>query len=204
VTTHNQQVVFLAHEDVEVSGALERAIKNAFDVRVICFIAGQKCLENIKKEKACDLLISSYSTVGMSGIALLRKTKRMFPLLPVVIISDMPDVNVAVRAMKLGALDFFQMPYSQTEFLRVVENALSFSSNVMPSKLHPLTPAEQTVLSLMLESRSTKEIARSRKRSVRTVEDQRQSMMHKLGVDNVIDLVKRFGSAHVCRSLNDE
>jgi FixJ family two-component response regulator len=202
VITPNQQLIYLVDDDPEVCGILERTLQSELDVRVVCFIAGHKCLENIKS-KACDLLISNISTVGMSGIALLRETKRMFPFLPVIMISDIHNVDIAVKAMKLGAFDFCQKPFDRSELLREVESALSMRSNTIASNSRPLTPAEQTVLGLILESKSTKEIARIRNRSVRTIEDQRQSIMHKLGVDNIIDLVKHVESVHVNHYLKD-
>jgi DNA-binding CsgD family transcriptional regulator len=56
---------------------------------------------------------------------------------------------------------------------------------------HVLTETEIRVLRLILDGKSTKEIARLRHRSVRTIEDQRGKIMHKLGVDNLVDLVKQ-------------
>ena len=54
-----------------------------------------------------------------------------------------------------------------------------------------LTTTETEVLRLILDGKSNKEAAHLLHRSVRTIEDHRSHIMHKLGVDNVVDLVKR-------------
>jgi len=54
-----------------------------------------------------------------------------------------------------------------------------------------LTKTEMEVLCLILDGKSNKEAARLLHRSVRTIEDHRSHIMHKLGVNNVVDLVKR-------------
>ena len=198
-----KRLIFLVDDDVEICNVIERTLENALNVNVISFTEGHKCLESIQKEP-CDLLISNTSTVGMDGIDLLRKTKRMFPPLPVMIISDVPDVDIAVKAMKLGAFEFCLKPFARSVFLAMVENALSFSSDLRTSNLRALTSTEQIVLRLILESKSTKQIARIRNRSARTIEDQRCAIMHKLGVGNIVDLVKHVELVHFHYFLKDE
>jgi len=187
----SQPLIFIVDDDVEICNILERTLRSALKVNVISFTEGHKCLESIRNEP-CDLLISNTSTVGMDGIDLLRKTKRMFPSLLVIIVSDVPDVDVAVEAMKLRAFDFCLKPFERSAFLAMVESALSFSSDVGSSNLKALTATEQAILQLMLESKSAKEIAKLHDHSTRTTEDQRYSIMQKVGVDNVVDLVKRI------------
>lgn len=79
----------------------------------------------------------------------------------------------------------------------------SFSAEVFPEKGYiegalyditlekVLTGAEQNVLTLLMEGKSNKEIAKELRRSVRTIEDHRSHIMHKLGVDNPFDLAKK-------------
>ncbi|KPK76134.1 MAG: hypothetical protein AMJ79_08090 [Phycisphaerae bacterium SM23_30] len=65
---------------------------------------------------------------------------------------------------------------------------LSFSD---PAAGKPLTEREKKILKLITEGYSNRQIAQTFHRSVRTIEDQRRKLMRKLGVDNVVDLVKR-------------
>jgi PAS domain S-box-containing protein len=61
--------------------------------------------------------------------------------------------------------------------------------DITASKL--LTPTEKTVLELIIEGKSSKEIALQLKRSIRTIEDHRAHIMQKLGANNLVELTKR-------------
>ncbi len=191
--TNQKSVVFLADDDAETCSTLERTLKSSLDVRVVTFSEGKKCLKRIKND-ACSLLICNRFTVGMDGIDLLVETKRRFPALPVIVTSAERDVEDAVKAMKMGAFDFLQKPFDRSTFLSTTREALSLSSDLQVATAAELTPTEQTVLSLLLQCKSVKEIARIRRRSVRTIEDQRLAIMQKFGADNPFDLVRHMGA----------
>jgi DNA-binding NarL/FixJ family response regulator len=139
----------------------------------------------------------------MDGIMLLRKVKEMLPPLPIIVISDVPDTKRAVEAMKLGAHDFLVKPFDQNGFVNTVTSALSATTHVFMSNVDSLTKTEQAILKLILQSKSTKEIARIRSRSTRTIEDHRQSIMQKLGARDIIGLLKRVGNVTLPRFLVD-
>jgi len=62
--------------------------------------------------------------------------------------------------------------------------------NILTGADEPLTKREAEILKLIISGKSNKEIARILYRSKRTVESHRDHIMHKLGVNNVADLVK--------------
>jgi len=190
MSSSSPQTVFVVDDNEDLCEIIARMLEGAFDVCVSSFTSGHQCLKCIKNEH-CDLLISNTSTTGMDGIDLLQKAKRAIPPLPVIIISDESDVTTAVRSMKLGAFDFCGKPFDRTAFLGMVERALLLASSVFVSEVKALSATENKVLQLMLEGKTTKEIARLRCRSVRTIEDQHYCIMKKLGVNNMIELVKR-------------
>ena len=75
------------------------------------------------------------------------------------------------------------MSAGESDFKRVVKTT--------PLGSQTLTRAEMEVLRLILDGKSNKETARLLHRSVRTVEDHRCHIMHKMGVDNLVGLVKK-------------
>jgi len=196
VISDNKQTVFVVDENEELCKILVNMLEREFDVCVRSFTSGYQCLKCIK-ENSCDLLISSTSTSGMDGIDLLQKAKNAIPPLPVIILSDETDVTLAVRAMKLGAFEFCCKPFDRTAFLSAVDEALLLASSVVVSEMVALSPTEKIVLQFMLDGKSTKEIARIRCRSVRTIEDQHYCIMKKLGVNNMIDLIKRVAIVRI-------
>jgi len=134
------------------------------------------------------------------GIELLIEARSIFPWLPVLIITSYADVPLAVKALKAGATDFAEKPLDWDRFLATVQSILSEAdiSDALVGK--PLTRTETIVLRLILEGRSNKEIAHILSRSTRTIEVHRSNIMHKLNVDNVVELVKRAAGIDLGRT----
>jgi two-component system response regulator FixJ len=128
---------------------------------------------------------------GMNGIELLTEAKHLAPWLPVLIVTGYGDIPTAVAAVKAGALDFIEKPLETETFLRKVKSLMKRNPVLDFMKDKPLTKNEVRILRLVIEGKSSKEISGLFHRSIRTIEVHRASIMHKLGVDNLVDLVKR-------------
>jgi FixJ family two-component response regulator len=123
---------------------------------------------------------------------LLHEVSRLYPWIPVVMMTAYADIPMSVRAVKAGAFDFIEKPVDEDNLLDVVESALLKDMDLHdPLVGKPLTRSERIVLCLILEGISNKRIAYILERSERTIEVHRGRVMRKLGVDNVVDLVKK-------------
>ncbi|GAH45808.1 unnamed protein product [marine sediment metagenome] len=127
----------------------------------------------------------------MDGIELLTEARRIVPSLPVLVITGYGDIPMAVKAVKAGALDFIEKPLDRQSFLSAVESVLKRNAWADPLLGKLLTRIEIKVLRFILKGKSNKEIAYLRNRSIRTIEDQRNHIFRKFGVDNLVDLTKR-------------
>jgi FixJ family two-component response regulator len=178
---------------VEAEPRIRTAARNFLEklgCRVSCFSCAQDCLEQLRFAK-CDLLIADAQLPDLDGIELINEVKRIAPWQGILAFVHKGDAPTAVQAIKAGALNFIEKPLQSQNFLSVVNAALKETNFPDPLLGKELTGAEAEVLHLILEGKSNKEVARLRHRSVRTIEDQRRRIMRKLGVDNVVDLVKR-------------
>jgi two-component system response regulator FixJ len=155
-----------------------------------CFANADDCLGQLSV-RSCDLLITDVKMPGKNGLELLTEARRIAPWLPVLVITSFGNIPMAVKAVKAGAFEFIEKPLDPETFLPTVEAALKQNglANLMPGK--QLSKAETVVLRLILQGMSNKEIAHTLARSVRTIEVHRSHIMHKLNVDNVVDLVKK-------------
>jgi two-component system response regulator FixJ len=158
--------------------------------KVSCFACASDCLEQLEIQR-CDLLITDMKMPGMSGIELLTEAKRLAPWLPVLVVTGYGDIPTAVTAVKAGAVDFIEKPLETETFLRKVKSLMKRNPVLDFMKDKPLTKSEVRILRLVIEGKSSKEISNILHRSVRTIEVHRARIMHKLGVDNLVDLVKR-------------
>lgn len=155
-----------------------------------CFTKADDCLQQLHK-RSCVLLITDVRMPDKDGMELLSEAKHVIPWLPVIMITSFGDIPMAVKAVKAGAFEFIQKPFDPEALLTIVGSALNqdFLADILKGK--PLTETETIVLRLILKGKSNKEIAHTLKRSVRTVEVHRSHIMHKLNVNNIVDLVKR-------------
>jgi len=189
MTNITKQHVFFVDDEPKVRKMVGRTLEQA-GLKVSYFARAAECLKQLHSQK-CDLLITDVKMPEMDGIELLTKVKRIIPSLPVLIITGYGDIPMAVKALKVGASDFIEKPLDRQSFLSAVESVLKRNTQTHPLVGKVLTKTEMRVLRLMLDGKSTKEIALLRHRSVRTIEDQRGQIMRKLGVDNLVDLVKQ-------------
>jgi two-component system response regulator FixJ len=136
---------------------------------------------------------------GMDGIAMQEELTRRGCRLPVVVVTGHGDVAHAVRAMKSGALDFIEKPYSEDDILRAVNTALArlhdaqqqaAATEAAASRIAGLTPRERDVLRLLVEGRPNKVIAHQLGISPRTVEIHRANVMEKLGCRSLAEAVR--------------
>ena len=85
------------------------------------------------------------------------------------------------------------MTYKQPKSTKKESTTDKFLEDILgniPNIDKPLTEREAEILKLIISGKSNKEIARILYRSKRTVESHRARIMHKFGVNNVVDLVK--------------
>ena len=187
--------IFIVDDELEVLGSIEQTLESA-GYEVSSFLRAAKCLEQLRQEE-CDLLITDVRMPGMDGIKLLTEAKRIMPYLPVLIITGYADIPMAVKAVKAGAIDFIEKPLNRKDLLLRVASALRQCDSLDPILGEAFTEVEARVLKLILSGKSNKEIAYILNRSTRTVEVHRSDIMRKLGVNNIVDLVKKAANLNI-------
>jgi len=137
----------------------------------------------------------------MNGLELQKKLNNNGSTLPIIFVTGFGNVNIAVEAMKAGAIDFLEKPYDKDSLLRSIHFALEknkdnssseSADDSMGKRLASLTPREYEVMSMLAKSLTNKEIARLLGISPRTVEVHRQHIMNKLKIKSVLELPKEL------------
>jgi len=187
-----QRHVFFLDDEPEVRQVVKETLEGQ-DIKVTCFACPIECLAQLRSER-CDLLITDLRMPEKDGIELLTDVKHLAPHLPVLMITGYGDVPTAVEAIKGGAADFIEKPLVKEGFLRKVRTILEQSAMPAVYTGGPLTMAEMNVLRLIVDGKSNREIADFLHRSIRTVETHRAAVMHKFGVNSLVDLIKRVAA----------
>jgi two-component system response regulator FixJ len=135
----------------------------------------------------------------MDGLALQQELLKRGVTMPVVVVTGHADVALAVRAMKAGAVDFIEKPYSEADILRAVTVALTRTvdthqqrqiAEAASAKIATLTPREGDVLRLLVDGWPNKVVAHELGISPRTVEIHRANAMDKLGCRSLAEAVR--------------
>jgi two-component system response regulator FixJ len=141
-------------------------------------------------------LVTDVRMPDMDGLELIEALRRNAPLPPVIVITGHGDIPMAVRAMKLGARDFFEKPFDPDRLIASVGDALRTPvakeaiDPVIAGRLEGLTPREREVLEQLVLGSSNKAIARALGISPRTVEVHRARVMAKMQAEGLSQLVR--------------
>jgi DNA-binding NtrC family response regulator len=114
--------LLLVDDDPNTLASLSRAFRLAGHDATVCDNAG-RAMELLRTERF-DLIFSDVVMPGKSGIELLEDLRKAGVATPIILISGQANVEMAVRATKLGALDFLEKPLSTDKLLVTVDNAL--------------------------------------------------------------------------------
>jgi two-component system nitrogen regulation response regulator NtrX len=114
--------LLIVDDEANTLASLSRAFRLAGHEATVCDNAA-KALE-LAKEQHFDLILSDVVMPGKDGLTLLEDLKRQGVTAPVVMMSGQAHIEMAVRATRLGALDFLEKPISSDKLMLTVENAL--------------------------------------------------------------------------------
>jgi two-component system response regulator DctR len=154
--------------------------------------------------QACCVLLD-VRMPGMSGLALFEQmlTLPWAAAVPVIFLTGHADVPTAVDAVKRGAYDFCEKPFSDNALVDRIEQALQLSAQAlthlqgrssMQERLAELTERERDVLRLVTQGLPNKLIADQLDISVRTVEVHRARVFDKMGVKSAVELANLLQS----------
>ncbi len=189
--------VFVVDDDADMRREL-RTLLEAGGFRVDTFDSAAGFLAG-GAAAATGCVLADVRMPDMNGLELQSELTRCGSRLAVVIMADHGLVAAAVRAMKAGAVDFLEKPFSEATLLDCVRRALQCVSSAKVSsslvdvarqRIACLTTREKQVFDLVVAGSSNKIIAQELRISPRTVEIHRARATSKMGAKSVTDLVR--------------
>jgi two-component system, LuxR family, response regulator FixJ len=192
----NERTVYVLDDDEAVRRSLERLLASA-NFEPVTFERSDMFLTAARTFKTGCVLLD-VRLPGMSGLEVQEQLQEMRNDLPIIVMTAQGDVQTAVRAMKAGASDFLEKPYSDQALLGSIEAAFAKET---PSdrnqeiadavrRVATLSPREREVLYGLMDGRPNKVIAHHLGISVRTVEVHRARMMERLGTHQLADALR--------------
>lgn len=191
------RIVYVVDDETEIRRAIGFCLKTAGFLPRPFLNAQDFLAEADDLPPGCALV--DVRMPGMTGLELLEELRRRRFRLPVIVMTGHGDVGTAVRAMKLGAIDFLQKPFEDGMLVTALDRAfevLNRDAKVdrdrreAERRLQALTPRELDVLTLLAEGKSNKEVAIALDLSVRTIEMHRATMFDRLEVRTLPEALK--------------
>jgi len=208
----NEAVVYAIDNDQAMLESLSWII-DSIGFKVKMYTRAQNFLDEYNsKMPGCILL--DVRMPGMSGAELQMKLNDLenqgLAIPPIIFISGHADVSLAVQTMKAGAFDFLTKPFNTHQLLETINKAIRLDQENRAKVQHSveahvrfasLSARETEVLQGILAGKVNKVISAELKISSKTVEVHRASLMKKMAVKSVSELVKLVLSNNVQETL---
>lgn len=193
----NTAIVYIVDDDDGLRDSLNLLMKKS-GYKAHIYASAAEFLAAYEPNKAGCLLLD-VRMPGINGLELQQKLATENYDIPIIIMTGHADVNMAVQAMKNGAIDFIEKPFHNQELLTILQQCMVEASkkqhkrhsDLQTSKIiSQLTPREREIMNHIADGLPNKKVAKLLSISVRTVEAHRASIMKKLNIKTLPDLVR--------------
>ena len=194
----DKPILYLLDDDPSICDVFER-FADVLGLGFRSFTSGTAFLEFCSPEtKGC--LVLDIWLPDMMGLDLYDQLCEQGSALSVIVISGQADIPLTVRAIKNGAVDFLEKPFTNSVMLERIRHGIELSEKryaqlkanaEYESRYAKLTSREKEIISYLIDGSQNKEIAKELSISRRTVEAHRANIKAKLGIRSISEIVKR-------------
>jgi len=192
-----QTIVHVVDDDVSFLTAISRLLR-AGRYTVQTFTSAADFLKQLDSETP-GCVVADLRMPGQSGFDLQSCLTKAENPVPIIFLTGHGDIPTSVRAMRDGAVDFLTKPVKKSDLFEAIERALARNREEnerrsrrreQQNRFDVLTPREQEVMRHVIGGKLNKQIAFDLCTSERTVKAHRASIMDKLGVKSVAEMVR--------------
>jgi two-component system, LuxR family, response regulator FixJ len=192
-----EPTVFVVDDDESARKSV-CALVRSLGLRAEAFSSGEEFLAKYAPGGP-GCLVTDLRMLGMSGLDLQDQLLRRGIRLPVIVLTAYPRTHLTVRAIQAGAVTLLEKPYDEDALWDAIRKALAQDTAgraeirrrcEIQERAAMLTPAEQSVMNLVVQGKPNKIIAKQLSMSVRTIESRRHAVFTKMGVESVAALVR--------------
>ena len=189
--------IFIVDDDRTTRDATRLLLTDS-GYRVKTYARARAFLDSVRGEdKGC--LITDVRMPGMNGLEMLARLAAAGSKMPAIVITGHGDIAMAVQTMRTGAIDFIEKPVSPEALLAAIDRAFRLAESPQERsarraeaimRVASMTKREREVMDLVVAGEANKAIAARLLISQRTVETHRATVMKKLRVRSISDLVR--------------
>ena len=193
----NSSLVAILDDDESIRDALLDLVESE-RLPALCFNSAEEFLDS-RAGRDASCLIADIRMPGMSGLELQATLKSESCHVPIIFITGLGDIPMAVRAMREGAIDFLTKPVDDVALLKSVERAFqrhrensreAIEQERFDARYKTLTPREREVLSLLVRGLLNKQAGFELGITEYTIQIHRAHIMRKMEADSFAALVR--------------
>jgi FixJ family two-component response regulator len=202
-----QATVVIVDDDPQLRGALGSLFRSVGYETAVYESASDLLASELPDGVCC--LVMDVRMPGISGFDFHARLVERGDEAPIIFVTGYGDIPMGIRAMKNGAVDFLTKPFREEELLDAVAAAMvrdrerrsrSQELEVIQRRFDSLTPRERQVLGLVNAGLMNKQVAGELRLSEITVKLHRGTMMKKMGLRTLADLVRVAEALRVAKS----
>ena len=198
-------VVFVVDDDASVRKALTNLLCSV-GLKVQTFATAQEFMSS-ERPDAPGCLVLDVRLPGVSGLELQRQLAEARSQLPIIFITGHGEIQMSVRAMKAGALEFLTKPVKEQELLDAIQRGIEqhrtrlnerAEITKLQTRYDSLSPRERQVFLLVAEGRLNKQIGAELGVCEKTIKVHRGQVMLKMKADSLAEIVlmaQKLGAA---------
>ncbi len=196
--------VFVVDDDEQVRRSIEQ-LGRSVGLHVVAFESADAFLQTDLSD-VVGCIVTDVNMPGMTGLELQTELNRGGVHLPLIVITGVAEVKMAVQALKCGAFDFIEKPFPPQTLIEVMQRAIHVHATdresiiqraEIASRIAKLSDREMEVLDYLVSGSTTKRIAKRLKISLTTVDYHRNNILEKMNVDNLVELTRAVTLATV-------
>jgi len=190
-------IVFVVDDDASVGRAIKRLVESV-GLRVAHFSSAQEFLRGVHHE-APSCLVLDIRLPGISGLDFQHELAAANIHIPIIFVTAYADIQMSVRAMKAGAVEFLTKPFRDQDLLDAIQIALQLDRARrqrevgiagLRDRYESLSAREREVVTMVVSGLLNKQIAAQIGTTENTVKAHRSRAMEKMQADSLADLVK--------------
>jgi len=195
--TEPDAIVFVVDDDPSVRRAIKRLVESV-GLHVELFGSATEFM-NSSHPDVPSCLVLDIRLPGISGLDFQRELLKTKKEIPTIFITAHGDIQMTVRAMKAGAVEFLTKPFRDQDLLDAIQIALErdrsrrqreVEINMLRERFESLTPREREVFPLVVSGLPNKQVASEIGATEATVKVHRSQLMRKMGADSLPELVR--------------
>jgi len=199
-----QRAVYVIDDDVDVRKSLHFLLSSS-SIMAWPFGSAGEFIDLLPNLAPAPILVD-IRMAGIDGLQMLHILKERAVVWPIIVMTAHADVPMAVRAMKLGAIEFLEKPFEAAALIRILDEAFGTLDQLLQAWLArndarlligQLSKRESDVLTILMQGTLNKVAAHQLGLSPRTVEMHRGNALAKLGLKSMVEVVALFAAAEL-------